>query len=160
MKVLSCLLRRAREVLFGFKVNGRTREGMGVSHLLFVNNSLVFCEAFLAHMIYLSWLLMWFEAISSLKINLIKSELILVGKVENLEELAFKLGYKLGMLPITYLGLPLCVPHNSLVAWDGVEERFHKRLAMWKRHYISKGGRLTLIKSMLSCLPNYFMSLF
>ena len=133
MKVLSCLLRRAREVLFGFKVNGRTREGMGVSHLLFVNNSLVFCEAFLAHMIYLSWLLMWFEAISSLKINLIKSELILVGKVENLEELAFKLGCKVGVLPPSYLGLPLGALHYSLVAWDEVEKRLRKRLAIWKR---------------------------
>ena len=46
-----------------------------------------------------------------------------------------------------------------MVAWDGVEERFHKSLAMWKKLYISKGGRITLIQSTLSCLPIYFMSL-
>ena len=43
---------------------------------------------------------------------------------------------------------------------DGVEERFRKRLALWKRQYISKGGRLTLIKSTLSNMPIYLMSLF
>ncbi|CBI24109.3 hypothetical protein VitviT2T_017099 [Vitis vinifera] len=31
---------------------------------------------------------------------------------------------------------------------------------MWRRQYISKGGRLTPIKSMLSSLPIYFISLF
>ena len=75
-------------------------------------------------------------------------------------ELATIFGCKVGALPTTYLGLPLGAAHNSMVAWDEVEERFRKRLAMWKRKYISKGGRLTLIKSTLASLPIYFMSLF
>ena len=102
---------------------------------------------------------MWFEAISGLKINLTKSELIPVGRAENLDELALVLGCKVGVLPTTYLGLPLGAPYNSLVAWDGVEERFRKRLALWKRQCILKGGRLTLIRSTLSSLPTYFLSL-
>ncbi|RVW40763.1 hypothetical protein CK203_080677 [Vitis vinifera] len=44
-----------------------------------------------------------------------------------------------------------------VTAWDGVEERFQKRLAMWKRQYISKEGRITLIRSTLASLPIYFM---
>ena len=39
-------------------------------------------------MAYLSWLLMWFEAISGLKINLAKSKIILVGGVGNMEVIA------------------------------------------------------------------------
>ena len=50
---------------------------------------------------------MWFEAISGLRINLDKSELILVGSVDNLNDLALELGYKLDILPSSYLGLPL-----------------------------------------------------
>ncbi|RVW60818.1 hypothetical protein CK203_033520 [Vitis vinifera] len=38
---------------------------------------------------------MWFEAISGLRANLEKSELIPVGRVENVEELADEFGYKL-----------------------------------------------------------------
>ena len=111
-------------------------------------------------MTYLSWLLMWFEACSGLKINLEKSELILVGRVHDMEGLVLELGCKVGGLPSCYLGLPLGAPFNSLAVWDGVEERFPRRLAMWKRQYISKGGRLTLIRSTLSSMPIYFMSLF
>jgi hypothetical protein len=39
-------------------------------------------------------------------------------------------------------------------------EKMEKRLAGWKRMYLSKGGRLALIKSTLSNLPTYFLSLF
>jgi hypothetical protein len=35
-----------------------------------------------------------------------------------------------------------------------------RRLAPWKRMYLSKGGRIALIKSTLSNLPTYMMSLF
>ncbi|RVW30368.1 hypothetical protein CK203_097914 [Vitis vinifera] len=85
-------------------------------------------------MVVLSWLLMWFEAISGLNINLEKSEILPVGSVENAEVLASELGCKVGSLPSTYLGLPLGAPHKSVVVWDGVEERMRKRLALWKRH--------------------------
>ena len=35
-----------------------------------------------------------------------------------------------------------------------------KKLSGWKRLYLSKGGRLTLLKSTLSSLPTYYLSLF
>lgn len=103
---------------------------------------------------------MWFEACSGLKVNLEKSELTPVGRVNDIEELALELGCKVGGLSSSYLGLPLGAPFKSEVVWDSVEERFRKRLTMWKRQYISKGGKLTLIQSTLSSLPVYFMSLF
>ena len=65
----------------------------------------------------------------------------------------------MGRLPTSYLGLPLGAHHKSVAVWDGVEERFRKRLAMWKIQFISKGGRITLIRSTLSSMPNYLMSL-
>nr|CAN82389.1 hypothetical protein VITISV_042998 [Vitis vinifera] len=41
-----------------------------------------------------------------------------------------------------------------------MEERLRKRLSLWKRQYLSKGGCLTLLKSTLSSLPTYFLSIF
>jgi hypothetical protein len=44
--------------------------------------------------------------------------------------------------------------------WTSLIEKMENRLAGWKKLYLSKGGRLTLIKSTLSNLPTYFLSLF
>ena len=61
-----------------------------------------------------------------------------------------------------YLGLSLGAPHRAMGVWDSIEERFRKRLSSWKRQYISKGERplSSLIRSTLSSLPIYFLSLF
>ena len=57
----------------------------------------------------------------------------MIGRVSNVMELVAIFGYKVGALPSTYLGLSLGATHNWVVVWDRVEERFRKRLAMWKR---------------------------
>ena len=131
--------------LFGFNLRGRDKEEVQIIHLLFVDDTLVFCKDSSDQLVHLSWILMWFEAFLGLKINLGRSAIFPVGRVENPKILALELGCDVGSLPTTYLGLPLGAKHNSQRVWDGVEERFRKRLALWKRQYISKGGRLKLI---------------
>ena len=103
---------------------------------------------------------MWFEAMSGLRINLNKSEIIPVGPIDIFAELALELGCGIGSFPTLYLGLPLGASHKATRVWDSIEERFRKRLASWKMQYISKGGRITLIRSTLSSLPIYYLSLF
>ena len=88
-----------------------------------------------------------------LRINLNKSEILPIGSVANVVELAAKLGCGIGSLPTSYLGLPLGAKHKAVGVWDTMEDRFRNRLAFWKSQYISKGGRLTLICSTLSSLP-------
>ncbi|RVW97150.1 hypothetical protein CK203_030078 [Vitis vinifera] len=61
-----------------------------------------------------------------------------VRRVVDIDDLALDFGCKVGSLPSTYLGLPLGAPFKSVAMWDGVEERFRKRLTMWKRQYLSK----------------------
>ena len=43
---------------------------------------------------------------------------------------------------------------------ESILEKMERKLAGWKRLYLSKGGKATLIKSTLSNLPTYFLSLF
>ena len=63
-------------------------------------------------------------------------------------------------LPMKYLGLPLGAKFKDKSIWNPILEKMERRLAGWKKLYLSKGGRVTLIKSTLSNLPTYFLSLF
>ena len=55
-------------------------------------------------MTFLCWLLMWFETILGLRVNMDKSKLIPLGSVKNAEDLASEIVCKVGNLPSTYLG--------------------------------------------------------
>lgn len=63
-------------------------------------------------------------------------------------------------LLITYLGLPLGAKASSLVIWNPVIERLNRKFLGWSGQYLSKGGKLTLIKNVLASMPIYFLSLF
>ena len=78
----------------------------------------------------------------------------------NAVELVSELGCKIGSFPMSFLGLPLSAKHKNLGVWDSIEGRFRKRLASWKVQYISKGDRITLIRSILSSFPICYLSLF
>ena len=155
MEAFSSLISRAEEKGFikGFKVMGRRGEGVSISHLLFADDTLLFCEDNKDQLDFWKWVVSCFEVVLGLKINMQKSKIILVGGVEDVDRVAAVFGCKVGNLFTTYLGLPLGAPHNSCRVWDVVEERFKRKLATWKKQYLSKGGQLTLIKSTLSNLP-------
>jgi hypothetical protein len=83
-----------------------------------------------------------------------------VGEVPYIEELKNILSCNISSLSLRYLGLPLGAPFKSKANWDGLVEKMEKKLASWKKIYLSKGGRPTLINSTFSSIHNYFISLF
>ena len=83
--------------------------------MLYADDTLIFCGASKDQLKYLSWILMWFEALSGLRINLNKSEIIPVGSVENVQDLASDFGCGIGSFPSSYLGLPLGLSINRWV---------------------------------------------
>jgi len=164
MEALSRLLSAMMEsrVVSGYFVGSRNQEEMIVSHLLFIDDTLLFffCEPSVEQFRNLRCLLLCFEAVSKLKMNFSKNEIVLVGDVGNVEGLASIVRCGVASLPIKYLGLPLCPQYMTSNIWSSIIEKMENRLAGWKRLYLSKGGRLTLIKSTLSNLPTYYLSLF
>jgi hypothetical protein len=69
-------------------------------------------------------------------------------------------GCNSGDYPFRYLGIPM--HHRQLLnsEWSKVEERFQQNLSCWKAKYLSYGGRLVLLNSVLSSLPMFMMSFF
>ena len=56
--------------------------------------------------------------------------------------------------------MPLGTSFKTASIWNPTLEKMEKKLSAWKCLYLSKGGRLTLLKSTLSSFPTYFLSLF
>ena len=98
---------------------------------------------------------------SGLKINFRKSVIIPVGVIKNdPKRLAIACGCGIGQLPLKYLGVLIGVSPKRKEIWEPVILRIQKRLAMWKCKFLSFGGRVTLINSVLTSLPLYYMSIF
>ena len=98
MEVLSVLITRAVEggFIHGCRIWRGREQAVNITHLLFADDTIVFCEAKKEALLHLSWILFWFEAASGLKINLDKSMVIPVGEVEGVLEMAAEIGCRVG----------------------------------------------------------------
>ena len=111
--------------------------------------------------IVLKWLLLGFENLSGLKINFDKSEMVPLNIGEDQgQALANLLGCKLVNLPIMYLGVPLHWKKLNEVEWLPLIEKIEKRLQTWKGKLMSMGGEVTLLNSVVSAIPLYWLSLY
>jgi hypothetical protein len=105
--------------------------------------------------------LVLFELMSDLKVNFHKSMLVGVNISESwLLEAATALRCKVGKIPFLYLGLPIGGDQRRLGFWEPVLARIRNRLSGWKSRFLSFGGRLVLLKSVLTSLPVYALSFF
>ncbi|CAL5365331.1 unnamed protein product [Camellia sinensis] len=157
---LNILLERAKEqgMIRGASVG---HQDFIISHLQFADDTIIFCEANWDEIRVLKRILRCFEVMSGLKINFHKSIVCGIGVGEELvKEFANNLNCLSQSLPFSYLGLPLGANPRKKSTWKPVVEKFKKKLASWKRRFLSFAGRLTLIKSGLSNLPVYFLSIF
>lgn len=92
-----------------------------------------------------------FESVFGLKINFSKNTLVSIKEEVNLDMLAANLGVD--------LGIPIGAPYKRMDIWILVEQKLMKTLSGWRAQYLSKGGKLTLIRTSLENILVY-MSLF
>ena len=162
MEVLSRMMKKTEDcgLLRGFRVGPTNSIGVCISHLLFADDTILFCDASRDQLLSIRLALTYFQAFSGLEVNVGKSKIVPVGEVGNIDALAAILRCRVGSLPLTYLGMLLGTPYKTASMWNPILERMEKKLSGWKHLYLSKGGRLTLVKSTLSSLPTYYLSLF
>lgn len=102
----------------------------------------------------------WFGMASGLKLNEGKTKLCRINQCREFSKCLQIWSRKEEILPCTYLGAPLGMRYKNRLGWRVVVERMKSKLALWKRRYLTKGGCLVLIRSTLSSLPIYLLSLF
>lgn len=126
----------------------------GLYILQYVDDTILFMDHDQEKACNMKILLSAFEQLSSLKINFHMSELFCFGEAQAMENQYTKtFGCASGEFPLTYLGIPIHDRKLTNAEWKGVLERFEKRLCSWKGKYLSSGGCLTVVNSVLSSLP-------
>jgi len=132
-----------------------------LSHLQFADDTLILGEKSWENVRSIRAVLMIFEQVSGLKVNFSKSLLTGVNVSNSwLNEAALALHCRVGNFPFVYLGLPIGGDPRKLDFWKPLVNSVISRLSRWKSKYLSFGGRLILLKSVLSSLPVYFLSFF
>ena len=141
MEALSKLVYKACEVglLEGFQVGNPLSRDLLVSHLLFEDDTLIFCRPCESDLGYLRCVLLLFEAMSGLKVNLSKSSLIPIGEIPNIQQLASFFDCGVSALPSMYLGLPLGASFKSKAVWDPAMKGFKKGLQGGNQRCYPKG---------------------
>ena len=61
-----------------------TGKGLGVSHLLYADDTILFCDASPEQLMYIRRVLTCFEAVTGLRVNMSKSGMMPIGEVDNL----------------------------------------------------------------------------
>ena len=90
MEVLSWILKKTEDsgLLRGFHVGPINSIGVRISHLLFADDTILFCDASREQLLSIRLALSCFLAFTGLKINVGKSEIDPVGEVGNIGALA------------------------------------------------------------------------
>ena len=143
--MLAILINRAKEDVQVAGLIPHLVDG-GVSILQYANDTIIFMEHDLDEGLNMKLILCIFEQLSGLKIYFHKSNYCVLGGAKELESDYMQLfGCEPGVLPFTYLGIPIHYRKLKNSDWKVVEDRFEKKLSSWIGKLLSYGDRLILI---------------
>nr|XP_020153511.1 uncharacterized protein LOC109738821 [Aegilops tauschii subsp. strangulata] len=132
-----------------------------MTHLQYVDDTIIMVELNDAFLAQLKFILLCFEAMSGLKINFAKSEVIVTG-VDEAEavRVAHLLNCKLGSFPFKYLGLPISPDVLHAKEFAPVVTKVGNRVLPWRGRYNTNAGKVALINACLSSLPMFLMGFY
>lgn len=156
-----------KQMIHGFKAS---RSGPPVSHLLFADDSLVFCIATEEEARNMAQILSMYQRASGQEINYAKSAISFAkgtpkqtqdGTPKQTQDTIITL---LGIVKIggfgKYLGLPETIGRNRHDTFQYIIHRIKSKLDSWYSKFLSPAGKEVLLKAVITALPTYTMSCF
>ncbi|KAL0458595.1 UNVERIFIED_CONTAM: hypothetical protein Slati_0486700 [Sesamum latifolium] len=133
-----------------------------VSHLLFVDDTLFFCQATEEAMTCVGRVLKEFEATSGLVVNLDKSEIAFNRNTpEHLQaHLAGMMWVRVVQKHDKYLGLPALVGRSKREIFQHLKDKVWKRLQSWRYKTLSQARKVVLLQSVVQAMLAYVMTCF
>eukprot|EP00253_Pinus_taeda_P006494 PITA_06494 len=157
---LSQLIHKARRE---GKVKGiEVATNLFISHLLFVDDILIFTSIEQIEIKELKIILELFMKATGMQINYRKSQLIMTGIVAQ-ERVRLQSFFPFQPstldLPFKYLGFWLKPNAYKKEDWNWLIAKIESRISHWSYKWLSRVGRLTLIKSLILAIPVYWAAL-
>lgn len=160
-EVLSHMMRRAETQgnIRGIKISNASPS---VTHLLFADDSLFFCQANMKAAKAIQNVLLQYECASGQKVNTNKSVLTFGKRVPNTTKTQIR-----RQLQIfndggcgKYLGMPEQFGRKKVELFQYIVEKVRERTKGWSNKFLSHGGKEILLKSIAVAMPVYTMNCF
>lgn len=159
-EVLSHMMRRAETQgnIIGIKISNASPS---VTHLLFADDSLFFCQANMKAAKVIQNVLLQYECASGQKVNTNKSALTFGKRVPNTTKTQIR-----RQLQIfndggcgKYLGMPEQFGRKKVELFQYIVEKVRERTKGWSNKFLSHGGK-EILKSIAVAMPVYTMNCF
>lgn len=161
MEVLSRILHKKEtaNALHGIQI---ARGAPPISHLLFVDDIMLFCRANGVEVTKLNNCLLKFSCWFGQMINTQNSFIHFSGNMcqQEKDHLASIMQLNRDSNGSNHLGLPLCMPRSRSQACRDLIDRVNKRITGWKTKTLSQAGRTVLLQTVAAALPTYFMAVY
>ncbi|XP_042965942.1 uncharacterized protein LOC122299620 [Carya illinoinensis] len=133
-----------------------------INHLLFADDSVIFCKADVQTNLELQRILKRYELASGQKLNMDKTSMVFSSNVSSpmQEEIRNMWGGSAIQQYEKYLGLPPMISRKKANAFSDIKSRVWKKLQCWKEKQLSQGGKEILLKAVALAIPTYAMSCF
>ncbi|XP_060957652.1 uncharacterized protein LOC133029176 [Cannabis sativa] len=133
-----------------------------ITHMLFADDSYLFCQATTGAAVGISNLLQVFENASGQKINFHKSTIFFSPNTsaETRTQICNRLVMPEASEGSLYLGLPNIVGRNKNAVLGFLKNKVIARVNSWDGKLLSRAGKEILLKTVVQSLPTYAMSVF
>ena len=138
------------------------RSAPKLTHLLFADDSFIFCRAKINKCEKFLEILTTYERASRKKINRDKTTLFFSKSTSRQMQASIQeaLGVPVVKQYEKYLGLPSFIGHKKKESFDNIKQRLWKKLQGWEVKLLSQAEGEILIKAVAQAFPTYTMSCF
>ena len=138
------------------------KRGPKISHLLFADDSLLFCRVSLSDLQVIQNILSLYEKASGQKLNREKTTIFFSKAVK--EDTKTQISNYLEVPEVKeyekYLGLPAVIGRKKKESLNYLKERVWSKLQGWKEKLLSQASREILLKAVVQAIPTFAMSCF